>query len=359
MSSQLFINPFPCGSDILQHSEEIYGSLLLAGSATVAGEPINFNNIVSGIQYNESNYRGQGPTVATGSAYTTGFAVSAGIATVTANNNFIPGQTVTFAGNTGVLSALFNGQSATVVSATSSSFTVATSNTGTTTTGDVGFCYSGRNRVGYSASGPTLQATVTNLAATAASGGVPAFITVTATNYFLPGASVTFANLTTTLGLLMNGVQFTVVSSTGAAFVVYSTLTGSAGADTGTATGNNCPQPAQVDFWSANNSGYIYQYKASTGNLFVLQSASLTPAGTISAPTITTLTNAGITAPVYVNGGALTETTGATGITGVQAPTFTGTATTAAALAKLAAAAYPAGVLGDLIKYRATFAKGQ
>lgn len=55
---------------------------------------------------------------------------------------------------------------------------------------------------------------------------------------------------------------------------------------------------------------------------------AITPAGTNSAPTITTGTNATTTAPVYTNGGVLTQTTGAAGITGVQAPTFTGTPVT-------------------------------
>ena len=52
---------------------------------------------------------------------------------------------------------------------------------------------------------------------------------------------------------------------------------------------------------------------------------------TATAPTITTTTNATTTSPIYVNGGALTETTGATGITGVQAPliTVTGSVTVA------------------------------
>ncbi len=52
---------------------------------------------------------------------------------------------------------------------------------------------------------------------------------------------------------------------------------------------------------------------------------SYTPAGNNSAPTITT-TSGGVAVPLGVNAGALSETTGATGITGVQAPAFTGTA---------------------------------
>ena len=364
MSNQLFVNPYPAGQDNSQLAQEVNGSILLAGAAVSTGEPINWNKIISGIQFNESNFQGRGPTVATASAYTTGFAVSGGVCTVTAANNFTVGQSVTFAGNTQTLSAKFNGVTVTVATASSSQFTFATATTGTTTTGDTGFCFSGKNFYPLAFPAPSLTASVTSLAATAASGGVPAYITVTAANYFLPGATVTFAGLSTTLGAKMNGVQFTVVSSTGTAFVVYSTLTGSAGSDTGTATGFNAPQPIEVLFWSENGSGYIYQYQASTGNLFVLQSGAVTPAGTIvstsTAPTITT-SSGGVTTALGVASGALSEVTGATGITGVQAPTitstFTGSATTAAALSPLPAAAYPAGVLADLIKYKARFVR--
>lgn len=70
-----------------------------------------------------------------------------------------------------------------------------------------------------------------------------------------------------------------------------------------------------------SSNGYRVRWNPSDGSVRCFQSA-----GTNSAPTITTGTNAGTTAPVYTNGGALTQTTGATGITGVQASTFTGTA---------------------------------
>lgn len=97
--------------------------------------------------------------------------------------------------------------------------------------------------------------------------------------------------------------------------------------------------------------GYIYQYDKVNKKLIIRQSGTVTPAGTISAPTITTTTNAGTTAPLYTNGGALTQVAGATGITGVQAPTFTGAATTAAPLAELPASSLPAGVTGDTITF--------
>lgn len=360
MSSKLFINPWPAGNDCAQKSEEIHGTILLAGAATANGEPINWSDILSGIQYNDSNFQGRGSTYATASAYTTGFAISGGVCTVTAANNFTVGQSVTFAGNTQTLSAKFNGVTATIATCSSSQFTFATATTGSTTTGDVGFCFSGKAFRPLSFVMPTLTATVTSLSATAASGGVPAYITVTATNQFLPGAGVTFSGLTTALGAKMNGVQFTVVSSTGSAFVVYSTLTGAAGSDSGSAIGNNCPQPYEVQFWSDNASGYMYQYKSSTGALYVLESAAVTPAGTNSAPTLTIGPGTPATYPVgtAANSGSTTlvATAGVT-VTGISAPTFTGSATTPAALGVLPAAAYPAGVLGDVIKYRATFVK--
>jgi hypothetical protein len=307
--------------------------------------------MIAGVPYNETNFLGKGTKANNGSALVTTFSGSGTVVTATAANNFAPGQLVTFAGNTSTLGLLLNGLTFTVTTASSTQFTFASTATGTGT-GEVGFAYSGKSFQLLAKSSQALTASVTSLAV---SGGI---ITVTAANYYLPGAQVTFASLTTALGLLMNGVTFTVASSTGTAFTMVSALTGSAGADTGTATGRNPPQPDIVNFWSANGSGYVYQYAQATGVLYAMQSAAVTPAGTISAPTITTTTNAGVTNSVNINGGALTSLTGETGVTGVQAPTFTGSATTAAALAKLAAAAYPAGVLSDIIKYEAVFGRG-
>lgn len=90
-----------------------------------------------------------------------------------------------------------------------------------------------------------------------------------------------------------------------------------------------------ADWSSGGPAGYIYFWNNHTGAIMFFQSGASTPAGTISAPTITTTTNAGTTTPVYTNGGALTQVAGATGITGVQAPTFTGSATAAGVLAEI------------------------
>ena len=104
---------------------------------------------------------------------------------------------------------------------------------------------------------------------------------------------------------------------------------------------------------------------------------SYTPAGTNSAPTITAGVGAA-TVPLGLAANSTGAIQGATtnpitGITGVQAPAFTGTAHTltgsvaapvlsgasviAGPLNPLAAAAYPAGVLGDVITFQATFIK--
>ena len=136
--------------------------------------------------------------------------------------------------------------------------------------------------------------------------------------------------------------------------------------------------------------GYIYKYDKTNHKLMMFQTATLTPAGTVAAPvftgtaatpagtvaapvfagtaatpagtvaapTITTETGNPATAPIGVITGALAQTAGATGITGVQAPAFTGTEatpagtnsapaltgtpTTAAALAQIGAAVTPA-----------------
>ena len=300
MANQLLVNGFPAGFDATQTSLTINGSIVLAGSAVSTGEPINWTALMDGNGYNEINYRGNAKN-GTGAAYTTGFAVSAGICTVTANNNFSVGMPIVFLGNTGTLSALFNNaQPVTLLTATSTTFTFATTNTGTTTTGDVGIA------VRYvpvanpcPSEGTTLNLTIS---AVSASGGV---VTITATNNLLPGALVSFATFAAgTLGpKLIAAGPLTVASATSSAFTITSALTGTTG--TGTATGVNPPAPFSVKFWSELASGYQYQYSSSTGVLFVIQ------------------------------GGATTSVPGA----------------------PLSAGVYPSGVLADVIKYEAKFVR--
>lgn len=125
-------------------------------------------------------------------------------------------------------------------------------------------------------------------------------------------------------------------------------------------------------------SGYIYKYDLVAKKVLIFQSATVTPAGTISAPVFTgtdykpgfTVKNGTIgsnmtlgltadSASANLVGGtgittdrALTTTSpvGTVTIAGVvAAPTFSGTATTAAALAELGATSLPSGVTGDTI----------
>jgi hypothetical protein len=122
--------------------------------------------------------------------------------------------------------------------------------------------------------------------------------------------------------------------------------------------------PLEVRIQGVN--GYVYTYIASTGKIEIRQGSGggFTPAGTISststAPTITT-SSGGVTVALGVAAGALSEVTGATGITGVQAPTitstFTGSAGTGAVapLGELPASSIPAGVSGDTITFVAVF----
>ena len=71
----------------------------------------------------------------------------------------------------------------------------------------------------------------------------------------------------------------------------------------------------------------VYEGASGSGTISApaLTMDSYTPAGTNSAPTITT-SSGGVSTALGVAAGALSEVTGATGITGVQAPAFTGTA---------------------------------
>lgn len=93
-----------------------------------------------------------------------------------------------------------------------------------------------------------------------------------------------------------------------------------------------------------SSGGFIVKWDA-TSKAFRAYStvgANVTPSGgsiTASAPTITTASGNPATAPIGVITGALAQTAGATGITGVQAPTITDTRTFAAAAGALAEAA--------------------
>ena len=354
MANVLLVNPFPAGFDSTQTTLTVSGSLLLADSAVSTGEPINWTQIFDAIGYNEVNYRGNGKN-GTGSAYTTGFAVSAGTATVTAANNFSVGEAVTFFANKGTLSALFNGTTQTILSATSSSFTFSTTQTGTTTTGDVGVAVRAVN-VSLPVPGESVTQNIT-VSALSASGTT---LTVTGTNLLLPGAQVNVNVATGTLGPKLAGITLTVLNSTRSAFTALmpSALTGTTG--TGTATGMNPPQPYSVKFWSELNSGYVYQYNSTTGCLFVMESAGFTPAGTNAASSLSIGAGTPATYPVGTAANTGSTTLVATGAVTIPLPaqTFTGTAVAAGVLAALGAGAYPAGVLADLIKYEARFAKG-
>lgn len=77
-----------------------------------------------------------------------------------------------------------------------------------------------------------------------------------------------------------------------------------------------------------SSNGYLVKWDSTAKAVKAYKSPLITASS--SAPTVTTGTNATTTAPVYTNGGVLTQTTGAAGITGVQAPTITVSGSSAA-----------------------------
>ena len=295
MANQILVDTFPGGRSIESAVEVFRGSIALAGSSVSTGEPLNWANLVTGVGYNEVNRLGDG-NHGRATALVTTFAASAGVITATANNNFLVGQQVTFIGNTSVLGLLLNGLTFTVLSASATSFTFTSASTGTGT-GEVGLAVTANANVfPLQGANAAIAATVTALAASA---GV---VTVTAANTYLPGAQVVISVATGTLGPKLAGQTLTVIQSTSTAFTVTSAATGSSG--TGTASSYNPPQPFSVQFWSELASGYAYQYSRTTGVLYVLTGAA------------------------------------------AQSP-----------LTALTAGAYAAGVLGDVIRYEATFQK--
>jgi len=354
MANQLLVNPFPLGINESQYYQELNGSIQLAGSAVTTGEPINWSDLVSGIGYNEVNYLGNGVN-GNGTALVTALSGDGTTVTATAANNFSVGQQIKLKGCTTAMGLLLNGVSVTITTASSSQFTFLNS-ANTTGSNEVGMAVVDKSihplLVGTA---PTQTITVT---AVSASGSV---CTVTATNNLLPGAQISFGTFTTgTLGpkLVAAGPMY-VLSSTSSAFKVQmpSALTGTTGACT--ATGINPPQPFSCLFWSSLGSGYEYTYSSATGVLYTQTTAGFTPAGTNAASTLSIGAGTPATYPVGTAANTGSTTLVATGAVTIPlaAQVFTGTAVAAAGLAALAAGAYPAGVLGDVIKWTAKFPK--
>lgn len=101
---------------------------------------------------------------------------------------------------------------------------------------------------------------------------------------------------------------------------------------------------------------YTFKYDIANEKLLMYQSAGFTPAGTNSAPTISITGGTAGTVAIGIssdaNAAALSKTaaTSRTGITGVQAPAFTGTAVAAGALVEVANAVSLTGITAN---YRA------
>ena len=96
-------------------------------------------------------------------------------------------------------------------------------------------------------------------------------VTATAANNFTVGQVVRFVDLTTTLGLLLNGTSAIVVTASPTQFTFLSPATGSGSGETGIAvSGGNFftlavnPVPFSVKLWSLTGSGYVYQYVESS-----------------------------------------------------------------------------------------------
>lgn len=94
--------------------------------------------------------------------------------------------------------------------------------------------------------------------------------------------------------------------------------------------------------------GYAYRYDEAHHSLRLFQVAGFTPAGTVAAPTINIAGGEAGTVAIGIasdaNGAALSKTaaTARTGITGVQAPAFTGAAVAAGALSEVPTSHAPA-----------------
>lgn len=119
------------------------------------------------------------------------------------------------------------------------------------------------------------------------------------------------------------------------------------------------------------STGFTYKYDPVNATIRIWQPGATTGtiANTVTQPTVTststaptiTTSSGGVTTPLGVAAGALSETAGASGITGVQAPTITSTATAGAvtsaftglAAGPLVELANGASVTADTVYFRA------
>lgn len=160
----------------------------------------------------------------------TNVALTSNVVTITANNNFVMGETVTcllFQINT-----FLNQQTLTVASATATSFTAAFTHANVTSVADSGTIYP---QITFLHIFPGNG--VTNAASTASAFSITSnVVTMTATNTFVAGEQVLLQGFTT--ATYLNGFEVTILSAglSGSQYEFNFVHANTSGSDTGTAT---------------------------------------------------------------------------------------------------------------------------
>jgi len=215
-------------------------------------------------------------------------------------------------------------------------------------------------------------------------------VTATANNNFSVGDILTFVGATTTLGLLLNGVQVTVASASATQFTFASTATGSGSGEVGLAVTTNAPDGLLTGARSGVNLT-VTALSADGTTITVTAANNLLPGAEVTfsvatgslGPKLTgTYTVVGSTGTAFTFLSALTGATGVGTAVGINPPSpfsvkvwsanasgyeyfydeKTGAlytfVTIASPPASIGAVSYPAAVLGDVLKYEALFIKG-
>jgi hypothetical protein len=253
----------------------------------------------------------------------------------------------------------------------------------------------GYNEVNFAGNGVHGGATAL-VTALSASGGT---ITATAANNFSAGYNITFSGCTTTLGLLLNGLTFTILTATSSNFTFTCASTGAGSGETGMAlcgTYDIIPEPANGATLSATITALAY----SGGIITVTAANTFLPGAQVTfvfsgTGTLGTKIN-GLTATVlsststaFTFASALTGSTASgsctginpvepfscqfwsasgsgysyatgqtTGVLYVQQVPASSALSSAAPMVNIPATTYPANVLSDVIHYWAVFARG-
>lgn len=145
-----------------------------------------------------------------------------------------------------------------------------------------GFAYNELNPMGLGVAKANASAQVTALSASAGT------ITATAANNFIVGQSVSFIGCTTTLGLLLNGQTFTILTCSATQFTFTSSSTGTGSSETGIAV-SGTPHVMYGAFVPSTATVSVTALSASGGTITATAANNFLPGAQVTFQNCTTV----------------------------------------------------------------------